>query len=146
VKKLVIVADTGRVRAFRLTPRDATGARAKIEELETSLQGLSPAPTEVTDDEGRFPSGLPQHVSPMRRGESHGRETEEERRSIREVAMAVSHMVEGEDCDIWNLAAPTRLCNRLVSELPLRLQERLTRVEQRDYTGLPLKEIERLFS
>ena len=133
------------MRAFRLTPSDSTGARARIEEVKTHLQLPQPAPTDTTDDYGNFPRGAPIDGARMMHGESHGREREEERRSIKEVVRAITKLVETEGFEIWNLAAPKRICNRFVENLPMALQERLTRVEENDYTGLPIKEIENVF-
>ena len=143
MKKLVVVADTGKLRAFRLTPSEMTGTRDRIEELETHLHLPKPAPTDTSDDDGNFPSGATA-VSPMRHGESHGRE-EEERRAIKAIASVITKLIAEEGFEIWNFAAPQRVCKRFVQQFPMALQERLTRVEEHDYTGLPIKEIENLF-
>jgi protein required for attachment to host cells len=144
MKKLIVVADTGKLRAFRLTPSEMTGSRARIEEIDTDLHLPKPAPTDVTDDDGNFPSGA-LNGAPMRHGESHGREQEEERRAIREIAHVIPKITAEEGFEIWNFAASPRVCKRFVQQLPMSLQERLTRVEEHDYTGLPIKEIENIF-
>ena len=145
MKKLVVVADTGKLRAFRLTPSEMTGSRARIEEVETNLNLPDPAPTDVTDDDGNFPGRVARNGAPMMHGESHGRQQEEERRAIKEIVSAISKLMDAETYEIWNFAAPERVCKRFVQQLPMSLQERLTRVEECDYTGLPIKEIENLF-
>ena len=144
MKKLVVVADTGKLRAFRLTPSEMTGTRDRIEEVETHLHLPEPAPTDASDDDGNFPSGAV-NGSPMRHGESHGREEEEERRAIKAIASVITKIIAEEGFEIWNFAAPQRVCKRFVAQLPMALQERLTRVEEHDYTGLPIKEIENIF-
>lgn len=144
MKKLVIVADTGNLRAFCLIPSDIGGSRLQIEEIKTGLHPPAPAPTDVTDDDGNFPSGFVNGAH-MRHGESHGRKQEEERREIKEIVRVITKLIVEEDFEIWNLAAPKRICKRLVEQLPLSLQELLTRVEEHDYTGLPMKKIENIF-
>ncbi|MGK0187164.1 MAG: hypothetical protein ACI9R3_002950, partial [Verrucomicrobiales bacterium] len=145
MKKLIVVADTGKLRAFRLTPSEMIGSRDRIEELETDLEFPKPAPTDVADDDGNFPSGAATNGSLMQHGESHGRVQEEERRAIKEIVRVITELVNAEDYEIWNFAAPQSVCKRFVQQFPMLLQERLTRVKEHDYTGLPIKEIENVF-
>ncbi|MEM7384358.1 MAG: host attachment protein [Verrucomicrobiota bacterium] len=144
MKKVVVVANASRVRAFRLVPSE-NGGRSRIFEIETRLKPVSPAPTATTDEEGRFPAGSDASSIGMQRGEAHNRTLEEERRSIKEVTAEVKRIIQ-EEGGSWELAVPSTIGNRIVEDLPGAVKKQLNRIENSDYTGLPLKAIEKIFA
>ena len=148
--KLIIVANLGRLRAFRLTPNSIDNPRPfKIEEfdplLAESIAPPTPVHSELSDQAGRFPA---QGGPGMSAGDSglHEREQENERKQIHLLAESMNATVTHEKCETWNLAAPAAIFQRILDALDHEVRERLTFTDQRDYTKLPLDEIETIFS
>ncbi len=145
-KKLIILVNAEKLCAYRLTSDAPLQQHPHIEPITTHLHTLSPDPADISDDDGRFPSGGLQHGAPMRHGEPHGRVLEKKKRLLDAMATAICDVIAHEDFDIWNLAAPADLSGQLVDRLPIHAQQKLTDLKQADYTGLPIKKIEHLFS
>jgi hypothetical protein len=145
-QKLIILANAEKLCAYRLTSDDPLQQQQRIEAIKTDLHHISPDPIESSDDDGRFPSGSLQHGAPMRHGEPHGRTLEKRRRLLDAMTKAICDLIEHQEFDIWNLAAPAELSEQLVKRLPIQAQQKLTDLKKADYTGLPIKEVEGLFS
>jgi len=101
---------------------------------------------EVSDDDGRFPSGSLQHGASMRHGEPHGRISEKKRRLLNDMESAIAHIMDQEDFDTWDLAIPAELSKQFIERLPTHLNQKLKQIKKADYTKLPIKEVEQLFS
>ncbi len=145
-KKLIILANAEKLCAYRVISEEMPLEGHRIESIETHLHHLAPDPAEISDDDGRFPSGDLQYGTPMRHGEPHGRVLEKRRRLLDEMAAAICDIIDREEFDIWNLATPANLSNQLIERLPIHVQNKLTQVKKADYTGLPVKKIEQLFT
>jgi hypothetical protein len=145
-KKLIILANAEKLCAYRILSDNPSLRHQRIENIETHLHHLSPDPVEITDDDGRFPSGGLQRGAPMRHGEPHGRSLEKKKRLLDEMASAICDILDHEEFDIWNLATPADLSKQLIDRLPMHVQNKLTLLKKADYTGLPIKKIELLFS
>jgi hypothetical protein len=81
----------------------------------------------------------------MSYGETHGKQLEDERRKIRELAERIEILVNAADRDPWRMAAPAEINGRLVALLPEPLRERLVLNLHADLTKLTLSEIEDRF-
>lgn len=139
MKRLVIVADLGRLRMFRVV-REGRGHRSR---KLTEVKVPQPAPggrsvhENVTDQAGRFPRG----GSGMARGEAHELEAEQERRKVGALRGEIEALLEAEGCDSWNLAVPPSIRSRLLGGMSLQVLERLTRVVDADLTKWPLEKV-----
>ncbi|MBT8037893.1 MAG: host attachment protein [Verrucomicrobiae bacterium] len=145
-KKLIILANSEKLCAYRMISQNLPPHQHHIEKIETHRHHLSPDPADITDDDGRFPSGGLPHGAPMRHGEAHGRSLEKKKRLLDEMASAICDIIAHEEFDIWNLATPAELSLQLLKRLPMQVQVKLTRLKKADYTGLPTKQIEHLFA
>lgn len=144
-KKLIILANAEKLCAYRVMTDDESSARQRIESIETDLHHLLPNPIDVSDSDGRFPSGTLQHGAAMRHGESHGRTSEKKKRQLEELASAICDLIDHEEFDLWNLAAPADILDQLIERFPVHIKNKLTKVDKADYTGFPVKKIEGLF-
>jgi hypothetical protein len=143
MKRLVIVADLGRLRMFRVV-RDRRGHRAR-----NLMEVKVPQPVgegrsvyeKVTDQAGRFPRG----GGGMAYGEAHEMEAEQERKKVRALRREIEALLEAEECDSWNLAVPASIRSMLLGGMPLQVLERLTRVVDADLTKLPLEKLRERF-
>jgi len=143
MKRLVIVADLGRLRMFRVV-RDGRGHRAKnLVEVKVPQPepGLHSVFETVTDQAGRFPRG----GSGMARGDAHEMEAEQERRKVGALRGEIEALLEAEECDSWNLAVPASIRPRLLAEMSLQVLERLTNVVDADLTKWPLEKLRERF-
>lgn len=143
--KLIILANAEKLCAYRVETDDVSSARRSIVRIETDLHHLLPDPIDVSDSDGRFPSGTLQHGAPMRHGESHGRISEKKKRQLDELISAICDLIDHEEFDLWNLAAPADIVDQLVERLPVHIKSKLTKVDKADYTGFSIKKIAGLF-
>lgn len=143
MKKVVIVADMGRLRMFRVV-RDRRGHRARhlVEvKVPQPVVGMRTVYGEVTDQAGRFPSG----GAGMSHGEPHDMESELDRRKVQALGGEIEALLESEACDSWNLAVPPAIRSRLLSGLSLQMLELLTLVVDADLTKWPLEKLRERF-
>lgn len=150
MNKIVIVADLGRVRVFRLE-KDSLEDKARwcASELESSPLDEVPEriQDEVSDQAGGFARGNASGVPGGRSsGEEHNYQTEHEDRLIRGVAERISKIIDREKPNVWDLAAPQPICKRLQERLSSNAQECLKHVEGLDLTKETVKDIEKRFS
>ena len=144
VKCLFIIADLENLRMFhtRETPPDGCEHLEEIE-IDDPPTKSEPIHDQVSDQAGRFPKGVPGGTQGgMGYGEAHGRILEEERRQIRALAEKIEKLVTAEACEVWRLAAPSKINGRLVGLLSEPVRERLTLNLHADLTKLPIRDIE----
>jgi hypothetical protein len=112
-EKIIVLADLGRVKAFRVIP-DMMTSKPRMElvydcefpEAHHRVMDM------VTDMAGAFPvSGKPGASI----GEDHNLRVETERRLIRQVAEKIGELVRGQRC--WYLAAAENINGRIVELL-----------------------------
>lgn len=144
MKRVVIVADMGRLRMFRVV-RDRRGHRTRnlVEvKVPQPVIGMRSVYEEVTDQAGRFPAG----GSGMSHGEPHDRETELDRRKVQALGCEIEALLETEACDSWNLVVPPAIRSRLLEGLSLQCLELLTQVVDADLTKWPLEKLRERFA
>lgn len=113
-----------------MIPARFAGDRSSIDEIHNLRDPLTQLPAETCAP--RLPDAHPK--------------SDAERQSIRHLAEAITRIVESEVFDVWNLAAPSSVCDQLLVHLPLCIKETLTRVDKSDCTTLGVNRIEELFS
>jgi hypothetical protein len=137
--KLLIVADLGRVKVYKLdytlynTPR--------LEQLEeiTLEEGHNRLLDKVTGEAGR-------HGSPTQKNwgaplaDDHNLQLELKRRLIRQISDHIQRLVERSGCAIW-LAAQKEINQKILEELPLAVCKRIKKNLPRDLTKLEQKEL-----
>lgn len=143
---ILVSADLGRFRAFRVVSPEAIGRAGnnQIHELETP--GLEQTPESIgsltSDQSGRFPAdGNPG----MSNGEATGIALEEERRSIGHLAKKIDQLILAEKPQSWKLAAPKKINARLVDQLSPEARERLVDNLHLDLSKMPANEIGKRF-
>jgi len=135
--KMIVLADLGRVKAFRLT-YDMMTSKPQLELVCDCefLEAHGRLTDKVTDMAGRFPgSGTPG----MSISENHNLRGETERRLIRLVAGKISELVEGERC--WFLAAGESINGRIVEHLRPGNRAALSRNVSADLVKTPKEQI-----
>ena len=140
---LIITANLGRMRAFRVKPSaDPARENKVVEEIDTPPMTLAPhGISELTSDQaGRFNAdGGPG----MSHGEPHNLEREEERRLITQLAENIDSLLSTEKPGGWALALPSAINGRVMGAMNLKSLP----VENRpqDLSKLPANEIGKRF-
>jgi len=136
-EKMIVLADLGRVKAFRVTP-DLMTSKPQMElvydcEFPDAHHRLVDI---VTDMAGSFPvSGKPGTSI----GENHNLRVETERRLIRLVAEKIGDLVRGQRC--WYLAAAENINGRIVELLTPEARSVLFKNVPADLVKTPKQEV-----
>ena len=143
--RLLITANLGRLRAFRVLPSDdPTRSNYVVQELETAPLELVPQTISelASDQAGRFNSDGSEGMS---RGEAHGLEREEERRLIAQLAERIGGVIDTESPAGWFLAAPKSINARLLEGLGSERQRTLRENRAQDLCKLGGNELGKRF-
>lgn len=139
---LIIAADLGGLKAFRLTRDEITETR-RIELIQRSdaPRGDERISDRVTDQAGRFPVGNAIAGGQMSHGENHNLESEIQARAIRKVAEEIGEWVAEENPKNWYLAANNEIEQRIVDALDDSVRRKLTKRVRRNLTKVDKSEL-----
>jgi hypothetical protein len=113
--KLIVVADLGRVKAYRVTRDDmSTSSRVELVDDVELTEAHGRLVEKVTDKAGRFP-GNGTGPGGMSIGENHNLGLETERRLLKKVAERIDGLVKNERG--WYLAAVKEINPRVLESL-----------------------------
>jgi len=137
--KLIVVADLGRVKAYRVT-RDDMSPTPKLDLVDdmefTDAHGR--LLDKLTDKAGRFP-GNGTGPGGMSIGEKHGIQEETERRLVKQVAERISTLAKNER--IWYLAAVKEINPRVVENLHPGVRATMAKNISADLIKIPKEQI-----
>ena len=138
--KLIIVADLGLLKAYRLTfTPEQTPRLEQLEELVLE-DAHSRVVDKVTDLAGR-------HISPTQKNwgaplaDDHNLKLEFKRRLIRHIANHIQRLIERSSCDDCWLAAHKEINDQILEELPPLVRQRIKKNLPRDLTKVGQKEL-----
>ena len=143
--RIIITADLGRLRAFRVKPSDdQTRDNYVVQEIETApLEHTPQSISELTSDQaGRFSSD---GSGGMSHGEAHGIEREEERRLIAQLAERIGGVIDSEKPVGWFLAAPQTINARLLEGIPAAHQKTLRENRSQDLSKVAANDLGKRF-
>src|SRR5436190_5027200 len=114
-KRLLITADLGHLKAFRLLQPEANRS-SRIEMIETETTDATNHLSEVvTDQAGQFRKGsFPAGPSDRSDGEPHNLTLERRRRALKTIARDISRLIGKEKPQEWFLAAGKEINHRLI--------------------------------
>lgn len=158
MKKLIVIANLGKIRVLRITePEGPDGVpetrrlvnRRHLSEEETiNPEGgsVSRISDTVTDQAGRFAQGSSAGTEGgMSYGERHNLESEIERDAIRKTTAAIDAALAKHEHDFWVLAAPKPVIKQIESGLAAANRETLVETHAVDLTKRPVKDLEERF-
>ncbi len=146
--KLLVLADTGRFKAFRFEEsRQFSNPRLEpLEDWETGVtQHLS---QELSDQAGQFRRGAPAAAdggTAMSDGEQHNIDLERRRRALKAVARRVGELLEQEKVDEIYFAAEPRINRAILDEMDQRARSRIKRNVSANLTKLDASQLVRHF-
>lgn len=137
--KLVVVADLGLLRAYKLY-RNETGASPRLElieeiELNEAHQRITDL---VSDQAGRFASSGSAGASA---GERHNIELEHRKRLIKQLAERLTALLRAVDVDACYFAASREINHKMLELLPHDLRAKITKNISADLTKLGKAEL-----
>lgn len=143
-KKLMIVCDLGRFRAFVVEYPKNQSPRYQVLEEVTFDEAHQKVIERVSDLAGRH-SGPSLHRGAAPVADDHNLENETERRICLEIARRLErHLREHPDLKCW-FAAPERIYREILNELPRQEVSRLEKIEPRDISRFHPHELIEVF-
>jgi hypothetical protein len=143
-KKLVIVMDSGRFRAFRVEGDGVASPRLiQIEDRQTNVENhLSEL---VSDQKGQFRKGANGSQAVSASGERHNIDLEFRRRAIKEFARAASEIADRERADEIYFAASSEINQQALDAMPKSVRDRIQKNVMANLTNVKTPEIIRRF-
>jgi hypothetical protein len=140
---LVVVADLGRLKAFRLENSDETRSpRLELLEEFRNLAANGKLVDKVTDLSGRFTRGGARSAeNAMSDGERHNMELEMRKRLVRQMAEHFNSLARGRDVERCFMAASREINNQLLDELEPRVRAKIEKIVPSDLTKVERAEL-----
>ena len=130
--KMIVLANLGRVKAYRLTHDEMTSTpHLELAEDIEFIESHERFQTRVSDQAGHLPG--------TGNGEDHKMASENERRLIKQAAERIDLLVAHER--VWVLAAPAWMNARLLESLGAPARAHLTKNVQADLVKVPVPEL-----
>ena len=141
--KLIVLADLGRLKAFRVT-RDEMTSNLHVELAEelNFLDGQGKMLDKVTDRAGRFPSsGGTNGGGAMSAGENHNLQSEIQKRLIKRLGEGINDLIKRENPTIWHFAAAQEINHKIQDELCTEVRSKLSKSVGSDLTKIGKSEL-----
>lgn len=127
MNELIIVADLGKLKAYRIIKDPLKLASDKVEVIQeiTTRESHAKASDKFTDAAGRFYLGGGIAGTASGYGEPHTAASEEERRAIKLLVEEICGLVQKEGCKKWHVALDKSISNQVLAILPPEIKARL---------------------
>jgi hypothetical protein len=122
---LIIVADRGGVKAYRVNDTPTRGASLQLVQAFDITDAHGRYDDKLTDQAGRFPvsDGNGRHANSI--AERTALETENDRRICKQLAEHIAEVVKREAAEGWSFAAPSSIHSTVTGLLPRSLRNRV---------------------
>lgn len=127
---LIIVADRGSLKAYRVTENPNRGPGLQLVQAVDFTDAHRRYQDKLTDQAGRFPvgdgggqAGSGRHMNAI--AERQGLETENDRRIFKQLAESITDVVSTEGVEGWSFAAPAQIHSAIADLLPVAVRERI---------------------
>ena len=139
--KILIVADLGHFKAYKVSKEPMESARITLIESYDTIEGHGKMGDKVTDNAGRFRRAEGIKGSAKGYGEPHNLETEKEKRLVKLIAKAINELIKDEGYNSWGLAAPAGMNKQIIENLEPDVKACLGRSVTADLTNVDKSEI-----
>ncbi len=131
--KVIIVADLGHFKAFKVTKEMMESSKIEMIKHFDILEMHGKMSEKLSDSAGTF--GLGGGKQGIRGyGECHNMETENCKRVIKKLADNINKLIKKEDCKQWHLAAGRRINGKIMDNLDSSVKARLSKNISSDLT------------
>ena len=144
--KLIVVADLGHIKAYKLTQALQESPHLELVSSIDNLDAHGKMSDKVSDGAGRFSESGAKNGGAQGYGEPHSIETEGRKRGIKQLAGEIGRLVKSEGVAIWHLAAEKSINNQLVECLDPDTKTKLRKNLTSDLTKTPASELLGFFS
>jgi hypothetical protein len=143
IKTVLVTADLGHLKAYRLTKQGSESGRPSIEVIQTeSTDATSHLSEVVTDQAGQFRKGsFPSGPTNRSDGEPHNLALERRRRALKAIARDISRLIAREKPQEWILAAGKEINHRLLQALDKGVRGKLKKNVPANLTKLGLQQV-----
>lgn len=125
-KVIIVVADLGHFKAFRVTKDfDELSPRIALVESYDSMEGHGRLGDKLSDSAGRFGRGSGKDVAATGSGERHNIELETEKRLVKMIAGDICKLIKNDTCSRWHLAAEKKINNQIIENLKPEVKARM---------------------
>ncbi len=141
-EKLIVLADLGRMKAYRVTADEmSTTPRIEVIEEFATLDAHGKLLDKVTDKAGRFPASGGNGTGGMSIGENHNLQTELDRRLVKQLAGSIDGLIRKENPPLWFFAAGREINQKIVDELSADVRSRMKKNVPSDLTKVNKTEL-----
>ncbi|HXA08531.1 MAG TPA: host attachment protein [Chthoniobacterales bacterium] len=129
---LIVVADRGGVKAYRVNETPSRGASLQLVQAFDLTDSHGRYDDKLTDQAGRFPvsDGHSRHANSI--AERTALETENERRICKQLAEHIAEVVKRETAAGWSFAAPASIHATIAELLPAPIRDRVVEYVKSD--------------
>jgi Protein required for attachment to host cells len=122
---LIVVADRGGIKAYRVNDTPTRGASLQLVQAFDITDAHGRYEAKLTDQAGRFPvsDGNGRHANAI--AERTALETENDRRICKQLADHIAEVVRREEAPGWSFAAPSSIHGNVTDLLPTSIRNRV---------------------
>ena len=125
MNKIIIVADLGHFKAFKVTKAQMESTKITLIESYDSIDAHGKLGEKLSDRAGRFKRGEGQRKDAKGYGEPHNMKIELEKRLTKLIANDITSLITKEDFPKWNLSAPAKINGQIIEQLPPDVKNKL---------------------
>lgn len=140
-KIIIIAADKGHFKAYRITKEDQESPRVMLIKSYDSLDGHGKLADKLSDTAGRFGRGKGKNKAVMDSGERYNIELEMEKRLVKMIAEDIGALLKKEKCERWYLAAGEQINRQIVEQITREVKEKLAKNITANLTKIKKSEI-----
>ena len=142
MKRVIVTADLGHFKAYRVTEEEGESPRVELIRSYDLPEARQRSSEKLSDSAGRFKrAGRPTEGGRAGYGERHNMQSEAQRRIIRQTAQSINMTVQAEDCGKWYLASSKSINKGIVEALDPAVRSRLRLNLRNNLTGIKKSEI-----
>lgn len=138
---LIITADLGHFKAYRITKEPLESPRVTLIDSYDSIEGHGKLGDKLSDAAGRFRRGGGKKESAKGAGERHNIELETKKKIIKMIAKDIDDLIVSEQCEKLYLAAGEKINSQIVENLKPEVKTKLVKNITADLTKIDKSEI-----
>ena len=141
MNKIVIIADLGHFKAYKLSKTDQGTGKLDLIESFDFLGAHEKFSEKYSDQFGNFGGAVGKSAAATGFGEAKNIAIEKEKRLVRNIAQSINKIIKTDHCDSWYMAAVKAINNQVVSFLDSEVKAKLEKNIPADLTKTPKSEI-----
>jgi hypothetical protein len=146
MNKIVVIADLGHFKAYKLSKTDQGTGRLDIIESFDFSEARAKFSDKYSDQSGNFGGAVGKSAAATGFGETHGIAIEKEKRLVKNIAQFINKIIRADNCAGWYMAAVKTINNQVVAFLDNEVKAKLKKNISADLTKSPKSEIIKRFA